>query len=502
MPKAFISYTHGEPDSTFADGLAHHLRENGVEVFIDTDIRLADNWVEKIEDHLGQADFLILLISKLSITSDMVLEEVRRAHERKRAGDLRFVPVRLDYTGALPYDLGGYLSRIQYTTWQPGAQPEAVYAEIVTAIQSPEPDLLPDSADSAEAVAQMAEAIHSGPPLPSFDARLETGTVRADSPFYVRRSEDDRIEELLALDDGRTIVVGGPRQVGKSSLLAMAQAWAEEHHYLCCYITFQGMDPDQLDSLPGLLKYLAAKLHRDLDTALHPKDVWDDFLGHKESFAVFVEDAILRGADSQVVLFFDEVDLIFRRDYSNSFFGMLRSWHENRARRENWNKLNILIGHATDPSTWIEDDNQSPFNVGVNLYPEDLTPAHVRRLIERHEGLDVAICDAVIDLCGGQPYLIRRALYAVAKEDLTVAELATQARTERSPFRDHLNRFRIHLERKPKLALAMKLVIRDNRCDDEDDFQSLRAAGLIAGDTKNDCRTRCGLYREYFERHL
>ena len=69
----------------------------------------------------------------------MVFEEVRRAYQRKRAGELRFVPVRLDYTGALPYDLSGYLSRIQYTTWEPVNRPEAVYEEIVTAIQSPEP---------------------------------------------------------------------------------------------------------------------------------------------------------------------------------------------------------------------------------------------------------------------------------------------------------------------------------------------------------------------------
>ena len=45
MPKAFIGNTHDEPDSTFANGLAAHLRENGVEVFIDTDIHLADNRV-------------------------------------------------------------------------------------------------------------------------------------------------------------------------------------------------------------------------------------------------------------------------------------------------------------------------------------------------------------------------------------------------------------------------------------------------------------------------
>jgi hypothetical protein len=65
-----------------------------------------------------------------------------------------------------------------------------------------------------------------GAPLPSADPRLETGALKLDSPFYVRRPADEAIERLVR-QHGETILVNGPRQVGKTSLAARAQAAAQ-----------------------------------------------------------------------------------------------------------------------------------------------------------------------------------------------------------------------------------------------------------------------------------
>ncbi len=46
----FISYRHLEPDNT----LAHALRREGHEVFIDTDIPWGEDWAKRIPEALGQ----------------------------------------------------------------------------------------------------------------------------------------------------------------------------------------------------------------------------------------------------------------------------------------------------------------------------------------------------------------------------------------------------------------------------------------------------------------
>ena len=89
-------------------------------------------------------------------------------------------------------------------------------------------------------------------------------------------------------------------------------------------------------------------------------------------------------------------------------------------------RLNLIVAHSTEPHLWIQDINQSPFNVGFPIRLDDFDKAHVTELNERHGGKLKTEDDLkeLMELLGGQPYLIRQALYALATNaGLSLAKL-------------------------------------------------------------------------------
>ena len=81
----FISYSRrSSEDSALADNLRTGLESAGHEVFIDKGIRVGTDWVEEIARHIAWCDYLVVLLSRESVHSEMVLGEVRMAHRRRR----------------------------------------------------------------------------------------------------------------------------------------------------------------------------------------------------------------------------------------------------------------------------------------------------------------------------------------------------------------------------------------------------------------------------------
>ena len=81
MSQVFISYRHTSPDEELAGLLVSYLESRGVGVFVDTKIHVGAKWVEEIERQLRSSGFLVVLLSKESIRSDMVRQEVKLARE-------------------------------------------------------------------------------------------------------------------------------------------------------------------------------------------------------------------------------------------------------------------------------------------------------------------------------------------------------------------------------------------------------------------------------------
>jgi hypothetical protein len=468
-------------------------------------MHVGTRWIKEIELQIKSSQFFVVLLSKDSILSDMVRCEVELPHTLATNNKLVILPVRIALS-ALPYDLAAYLNPIQYTVLGLGESYEPVCNQIIAAIEHF--TALPEQATDAEmgwlpdqirALADLTDAIAAPPP--TADPRLETGAMSPSSPFYMARAADAIAVRELGRG-GTTVIIKGPRQSGKSSLLARICSSARRNNQRLCYVDFQLMDDAQLNSLRTLLRCLAWKIARFFRTSVKPEP-WDETLGDKEVLTGFIEDSVL-GDGEPAIFIFDEVDRVFDYPCRDDFFALIRAWHNRRATQNNWERVDIVLAHSTDPSLWIQDVNQSPFNVGERVQLEDFDADQIAALSHRHRLRLSRDRDIVklMTLVGGQPYLIRQALYTMATRQWPVSTLNDVAIEERGPFGDHLRQFRWKLHRNERLRVAIAQILQRGACHDDRDFQKLKAAGLVRGESCHSGQMRYELYDRYFRTQL
>jgi hypothetical protein len=106
-------------------------------------------------------------------------------------------------------------------------------------------------------------------------------------------------------------------------------------------------------------------------------------------------------------------------------------------------------------------------------------------------------------LLGGHPYLTHTALHEIAEGEMhnwqELDEIAID--DERSPFKDHLIRLCILIRRRPELEAALRQIVQDHTCCDQELFLRLQAAGLVRR-MNHEYHCRYKLYERYFGSRL
>jgi len=119
---------------------------------------------------------------------------------------------------------------------------------------------------------------------------------------------------------------------------------------------------------------------------------------------------ILAKIEAPLVLAMDEVSRCYDADFRSDFFGMLRSWHNDRAIKPEFRRLDLVLVIATETNALITDLNQSPFNVAETVTLSDFDPDQVGELNRLHSNcLTGEQLDAPQGLLRGHPYLTRAA---------------------------------------------------------------------------------------------
>lgn len=120
--RIFISHVTREPDLALARDLRARLMSAGHYCFLATEsLKPGDDWSQQIDSELSQCDLFLVLLSRLSVRSDMVVEEVARAKKLHDArGRPRILPVRvrLQESVTISYRLAGYLNPFHSIDWQ------------------------------------------------------------------------------------------------------------------------------------------------------------------------------------------------------------------------------------------------------------------------------------------------------------------------------------------------------------------------------------------------
>ncbi len=331
------------------------------------------------------------------------------------------------------------------------------------------------------------------------------GAVPIGSRYYVERPTD--LEFRSAITRGDSIVlVKGPRQVGKTSLLARGLQEARDAGSRVVMTQLQTLNVRHMESPDTFLRGLAALIADQLDLDVLPADVWDSRSGPNLNFRRYLRRHVLKASAAHLVWGLDEVDRIFSCSFSGEIFALFRSWHDERALEPGgaWAGLTLAIAYSTEAHLFITDINQSPFNVGTRVTLQDFTMQQVSELNGRY-GSPLRVATEIaryVALVGGHPYLVSAGLHEMAVQSVELADFEARACEDDCIFGEHLRRVATLLIRQPDHMAIVRGLIAGRPCASRESFYRLRSAGIVAGESLDAAHLRCPLYAGYLQNHL
>ena len=341
-------------------------------------------------------------------------------------------------------------------------------------------------------------------PVQKLQLEAPEGQLELGSRFYVQRPpiEKDCCETILQA--GSLIRIKAPRQMGKSSLLSRTLAYAKHKGCQVAHLYFQQADSEVFRELDSFLQWFCASIASELNLDENLDPYWQGILGSKNKCTKYFQRYLLAVSEIPLVLGLDEVDLIFQYPaIAADFFGLLRAWHEKAKNEEIWKKLRLVIVHSKEVYIPL-NINQSPFNVGLPIELPELTYSQIADLAQRHQlAWQSTNVEQLMALTGGQPYLVRQALYQIARDRLDWQKLSQLAPTEEGIYGDHLRRQLSNLKEDSELIEAYRDLVTSDRplqLDSQIAFK-LRSIGLVKFQG-NHVIPMCDLYRDYFKQSI
>lgn len=469
-----------QPDETILAAVESNLEAQGHQVFIDRHLRIGVEWAKAIEERIRLADWVIAIVSDSALGSEMLEYELEiAADEHRRRGKPFILPVRVGEDRPLEGPVGSIVNPLNFTVWSGPEDEPRVLREILGTIEEP--------------------------PKPPESPALEPvgGAVPPDSPFYVERATDGEFMGALKRHES-ILLVKGPRQMGKTSLIGRGARLAREEGWRVAMTDFQKLSTAQLASEDGFYRLLAHTLARALKFHYDFENEWLDVFGANMNMDCFVR-ALLEESDVPFVWFMDEADKIFGAPFASDFFGLVRSWHNSRATEPGgpWDRFTVVMGYATEAHLFIQDLNQSPFNVGRQLALDDFDALQVEELNRRYGApLKTGEIPDLMRLIGGQPFLVRRALDVLARGAMDFPTLVATADRDDGPFGDHLKRILVSVSQLPEVMEALKTSLQRPDLRDAAGFPRLLSAGVVRQRADGQVELRCEAYRSYLAAHL
>lgn len=330
------------------------------------------------------------------------------------------------------------------------------------------------------------------------------GAEPLNSRYYVKRDVDEiTTKAILGLDS--LLVIKGPRQIGKSSLLARALQTAREHGAETLITNFEILDKSSFNSMESLCRSLMEMVAAQLNIQTPENRKWNPLHSPIFNLEQFIIKETIPNLKAPLVWGMDGVDRIFQYPFNEEIFSMLRSWHEKRTLepQKQWSRLSIALALATEAHLFIRDLNKSPFNVGTRITLEDFNYSNISRLNELHDSIidDERQLIKYYEWTGGHPYLVRRGLLELSKKKMDFDYFLLQSHEDNGPYGDHLRNMAHLIREDADLLSAVKSTLSGKGCPEESFFR-LRSAGVLSGDSHLKAQPRCELYSVYLKRRL
>ncbi len=489
---ALLHAWHVATDERLVAELERRLEADGVSVFLDHRLVGGAAWSQRLEAELTAADAVIVLLSEQAVHDEMLAYELEICHQaRGTTGRPRLLPVRVDYDGLLPEPLASMLDQLPQAQWH-GDDVTEVHAWLSEALR-------PGGRHAAPA--PVLGLSH----LPAEAQESVGGAVPLNSPYYLERDADCRLEQAVGRRDS-IVLIKGARQIGKTSLMSRGIQQARRDGAVVAVTDLQKLNANQFKSISDFYQAIGGLIAEQLDLEHWPEDEWNDRRAPNLNFELYLRRRVLGASDRPLVWAIDEADRLFTCSFGSDVFGLIRSWHNERSLDPHgpWGRISLIITYATEASLFITDANQSPFNVGTPIGLADFTASQVGELNTRCGGplADEDELARFMNLVGGHPYLVRRGLLEMARQQTDIGHFESIVLLPDGPFHDHLRRMLALLCRDAALTETVRGILRGGPCDKPLAFFRLRAAGLMVGSHSSEPTLRCRLYRDYLRQHL
>ena len=254
------------------------------------------------------------------------------------------------------------------------------------------------------------------------------GSLRSDSPSYVKRAADRELED--ALNQGQFCYVLNSRQMGKSSLRVRTMSILKTKRIACISIDLNGIGT----RVTAKQWYGSIMLEIVRACNLNYRE-WSEWIKKEakkdlapiQLLSRFIEDILLVKVKSDIVIFIDEIDRVLSQKFSlDDFFALVHSCYEKRPINPKYCRLTFAFLGVAAPRDLIKDKAQSPFNFGKSIDLQGFTTKEA-------EPLKLGFLDKVADpektlaeilyWTAGQPFLTQKICKLIIEKKLGVVEV-------------------------------------------------------------------------------
>jgi len=319
--------------------------------------------------------------------------------------------------------------------------------------------------------------------------------------LYLEREVDQVFLNAVRRGDS-LILLKAARWMGKTALLAHGLKKLRAEGFNAIVTNLQKFDANSLASLEAFFLSLGDSVADQLDLNVFLSDLWNSKRTPTMNFERYIRKEVLTSIP-QLVWILDEVDRVFPSPFCDHFFGLLRSWHNQRAFEPSgpFSRLTIVLAYGSERQLFITDIHQSPLNVGNRLVIGKFSREEVKKLndlygspLKHGEQLE-----RFHNFLNGHPYLSTQGLRTLVRSSVSFETFMSDAVKEDGPFGGHLRILSAQLEQEPELHTVVQNMLRGKPCQSIESFHRLRTMGLLEGNTMAEAQIFCELYASYLQ---
>lgn len=237
------------------------------------------------------------------------------------------------------------------------------------------------------------------------------GTLRSTTPSYVERPADQQLFETI--QRGELAYVLTPRQMGKSSLIVRTEKKCRSLDFDTSVIDLTSLGTVSTEQIDSWYISLLNQVKEDVNLPLEPSTWWrDQESTPSQRFLNFLREVAEKYIEKQLIIFIDEIDSMLRLDFRADFFAAIRAQANAQARDELFGKITFILVGVALPNDLIDDNQRTPFNVGIEIPLLDLSIKDSAPLINglknKFKDESQAIFERIYYWTSGQPYLTQR----------------------------------------------------------------------------------------------